>query len=111
MANYYRGTFYGKCSSAVLYELSKQLNKESRDMLWWRIVGITDRIINNKVNEEDKNGEIMECEEEVFRLVPDNSKHFEGNNFDNINEAENGNGEADHEDLFSKVVCKNENKE
>jgi len=53
----------------------------------------------------------MECEEEVFRLVPDNSKHFEGNNFEALNEAENGNAEADHEDLFSKVVCKNENKE
>jgi hypothetical protein len=30
-------------------------------MLWWRIVGITDRIVNNKVNEEDKNGELIEC--------------------------------------------------
>jgi hypothetical protein len=53
----------------------------------------------------------MECEEEVFRLVPDNSKHFEGNHFEALNEAENGNAEADQEDLFSKVVCKNENKE
>ena len=40
--NYYRGTFYGKCCSAVFYELAKQLNKVTRDILWWRIVGFTD---------------------------------------------------------------------
>jgi len=56
--------------------------------LWWRIVGMTDRVINNKVNEEDKNGELLECEEEVFRLVPDNSKNFEVNNFENLAEIE-----------------------
>ena len=49
---------------------------------------MTDRVINNKVNEEDKNGELLECEEEVFRLVPDNSKNFEVNNFENLAEIE-----------------------
>ena len=108
MACYYRGTFYGKSSSAVLYELSKQLNKVSRDMLWWRIVGITDRIINNKVNEEDKNGEQVECQEEVSRLVPEHAN----NNFAAVNEMENGlNQENEHDDLFRNVVTKNENKE
>jgi hypothetical protein len=39
---YYRGTFYGKPTASIMYELAIQLNKESKEVLWWRIVGITD---------------------------------------------------------------------
>jgi hypothetical protein len=40
--SYYRGSFFGKCSSSIAYELAVQLNKDSREMLWWRIVGLMD---------------------------------------------------------------------
>lgn len=40
--NYYRGTFYGKCCSSIFFELAKQLNKVTNDILWWRIVGFYD---------------------------------------------------------------------
>lgn len=51
--NYYRGDFFGKCSSAVMYELAKQLNKVTNDVLWWRIVGFTDQILHQKVDLEE----------------------------------------------------------
>jgi len=48
--NYYRGNFFGKCCSAIFYELAKQLNKVTNDILWWRIVGFTDQILHQKVD-------------------------------------------------------------
>ena len=48
--NYYRGNFFGKCCSAVFYELAKQLNKITNEILWWRIVGFTDQILHQKVD-------------------------------------------------------------
>jgi len=44
--HYYRGYFTFKSSASTAYELSKQLNKDSREMLWWRVVGVADLISN-----------------------------------------------------------------
>ena len=68
--NYYRGTFYGKPTSSVMYELSIQLNKDSKEMLWWRIVGIADLIVHEKIDIEERNFELLSCNNEVSRLVP-----------------------------------------
>lgn len=50
--NYYRGNFNSKCSAAIVYDLSIQLNKESREMLWWLIVGFTDLMLHQKIDTE-----------------------------------------------------------
>ena len=39
-------------------------------MLWWRIVGLTDQILHEKIDIEEKNYEIVSCNKEVSRLVP-----------------------------------------
>ena len=96
--NSYRGTFFGKSSASVLYELSVQLNKETRDMLWWRVVGVTDRVMHNKTDDEEKNIETENCNKEVYRLVPDNSNNFQ-EQFNEMGEPELG----DEDDLFKKV--------
>ena len=59
--NYYRGTFYGKCCAAVFYELAKQLNKVTNDILWWRIVGFTDQILHQKIDSEEEHNENVAC--------------------------------------------------
>lgn len=59
--NYYRGTFFGKCSSAVFYELAKQLNKVTNHILWWRIVGFTDQILHQKIDFEEEQFETLQC--------------------------------------------------
>jgi hypothetical protein len=46
-------------------------------MLWWRVVGVTDRVIHNKTDDEEKNIEVENCNKEVYRLVPDNSNNFQ----------------------------------
>lgn len=68
--SYYRGTFTGKCSSSVVYELAVQLNKDSREMLWWRIVGFTDQVIHEKIDSLLMAAEIDECNERVFKVIP-----------------------------------------
>ena len=73
--NYYRGTFFGKCCSAVLYELAKQLNKVTNDILWWRIVGFTDQILHQKIDFEEEQFETMQCQKEVLLHVPNQAAH------------------------------------
>lgn len=51
--NYYRGAFFGKSCSAIFYELAKQLNKVTSDILWWRIVGFTDQVLHQKIDFEE----------------------------------------------------------
>ena len=55
--NYYRGSFNGKSSSAIFYELAKQLNKITNDILWWRIVGFSDQVLHEKIDNEEKDHE------------------------------------------------------
>lgn len=58
MKNYYRGTFYGKPTSSVIYELCVQLNKDSKEMLWWRIIGLSDLILHEKIDMEEYSYEL-----------------------------------------------------
>ena len=51
--NYYRGTFYSKSTSSLMYELASQMNKASKEMLWWRIVGYTDQVLHEKIDFEE----------------------------------------------------------
>ena len=80
-------------------------------MLWWRVVGVTDRILHAKIDDEERNAEIEGCNKEVYRLVPDNSANFqqEFNNFDGRDDGLDNND--DETDLFKKVTLQNKNKE
>lgn len=103
--NYYRGTFYGKCSASVIYNLCTQLNKENKDMLWWWIVGMTDLIIHNKMGVFDQDEDIGKCNDEVQRLNP----HIY-NNLDAQPTTEEEQREA-AQDLFNLVNLQTQNKE
>ena len=108
MQNYYRGTFYGKSTASIMYELGIQLNKEGKDMLWWRIVGLTDQILHKKIDIEEKNYEIVSCNKEVSRLVP-----YDDLNVNPIEEEEEKKSEElpDQVDLFKKVELVSENRQ
>lgn len=54
----------------MLYELCVQLNKDSKEILWWRIVGMTDHQIHERIDGEIFNDEIASCNNEVNRLIP-----------------------------------------
>ena len=46
------------------------MNKDGKDMLWWRIVGLADLILHEKIDMEEYNIELLSCNNEVSRLVP-----------------------------------------
>ena len=59
--NYYRGTFYSKSTSSLMFEMAYQLNKASKEMLWWRIVGLTEQILHEKIDFEEQDFETQQC--------------------------------------------------
>ena len=77
-----------------MYQLCSNLNKDSRDMLWYRIIGMTDLIIHCKSGTYDYDDDIAHCNDEVTRLNPniynkiDDAPHYEDSEY--INES-NGN--------------------
>lgn len=69
IVNYYRGSFYGKPATYTLYNLAKDLSKETNEMLWYLIVAVTAMYSERKMGEKDyddmRNSEITP---DVFRL-------------------------------------------
>jgi cell division control protein 45 len=63
--NYYRGQFFGKSCAYLIYELGRSLNRETKDFLWYRVLGLTDLFINCKIGMFDYDEEIGKCNEEV----------------------------------------------
>ena len=60
MREYFRGSYYGMPAATVVYQLAQQLNKESNDMLWLAIVGLTDYYINDAVSSKYKRYSAMD---------------------------------------------------
>jgi hypothetical protein len=69
-AKYYDGDYYGRSTASILYQLSSQLNRSSKDFLWFWIVGLSDLMIHSKSGEIEYNEEIEICNDEVFKLHP-----------------------------------------
>lgn len=63
--NYYKGSYYGQSAASLVYEISKQLNKDSNQLLWHSIVGITDQFVNERVSREQYTMSVSDCQEEV----------------------------------------------
>ena len=68
--NYYRGTFYSCSTSGIFYQLSSQLNRATKDMLWWWIMGLTDLIVHCRSGDLEYSEEIKKCNSEVAKLHP-----------------------------------------
>jgi len=55
---YYHGSFYSKSTAMNLYELSKQLNRNNKQLLWFWIVGLSNLMVHQKIGQ-------MEYDEEI----------------------------------------------
>ncbi|KAJ1977822.1 DNA replication initiation factor cdc45 [Dimargaris verticillata] len=67
---YARGSFYGQSTSVTLYMLALQLSRETPDMLWYAIVGLTHQFLFNYIDEDDYWGQVQIYSDEVVRLFP-----------------------------------------
>lgn len=65
VAEYYRKTYYGTSASSLMYALANQLNKDSNEMLWWAIVGMTDQFVHENVDVTRYREYVMMYQEQV----------------------------------------------
>lgn len=110
---YYQGNFYWRCSSWMLYQLAQQLNRESNDMLWLWILGMTDLVIHARSNHYSFDSDIIDCSNEVQRLNPHiyNKHDNEGPHFDPTSEQPETQAQNQQVDLFKLVNLQSRNKE
>ncbi|KAJ1919382.1 DNA replication initiation factor cdc45, partial [Tieghemiomyces parasiticus] len=68
--HYQRGQYYGQATAVTLYILALQLSRETTDMLWFAIVGLTHQFLLDHIDEEDYWGQVQIYTDEVERLFP-----------------------------------------
>ncbi|XP_063973356.1 cell division control protein 45 homolog isoform X1 [Diachasmimorpha longicaudata] len=66
--NYSQYSHYGKSSAVLMFEMAWRMSKDSLDMVWWAIVGSTERAILNKVESQVSVLEAGNLQGQVSRL-------------------------------------------
>eukprot|EP00457_Paulinella_chromatophora_P004477 gb/GEZN01004489.1/.p1 GENE.gb/GEZN01004489.1/~~gb/GEZN01004489.1/.p1 ORF type:complete len:584 (-),score=68.31 gb/GEZN01004489.1/:81-1832(-) len=66
--DYYRSSYYGRAVAGVLFDLACQLNKDSNELLWFSIVGLTDLYVHQRIIKERYDMQVQYTNEEVARL-------------------------------------------
>lgn len=69
MFNYSQYSYYGKSSAILIFELAWKLSKDSMDLLWWAIVGITEQLILGKIESSSYILESDRIKSHVSRLI------------------------------------------
>ena len=66
--NYSQNSFYARSSALVFFELAWQMSKDSMDLLWWAIVGVTEQLIMGKCESSTYTLETQKIQSHVTRL-------------------------------------------
>lgn len=67
--NYTQYSFYSRSSALSMYELAWQLSKDSMDLLWWAIVGVTEQLLSGKIESSTYVLESQKIQSHVTRLL------------------------------------------
>ena len=63
---YYRvGTFHGKPSGCLMYELAHALRRNTSELLWLACVALTDQFVHDRITNERYQAAVMELEQHV----------------------------------------------
>jgi cell division control protein 45 len=63
---YYRlGTFHGKPSGCLMYDLAHALRKSTNELLWLACVALTDQFVHDRITNERYQAAVMELEHHV----------------------------------------------
>ncbi|CAH9122434.1 unnamed protein product [Cuscuta epithymum] len=62
---YYMGTFHGKPSGCLMYELSHFLRRNTNELLWLACVALTDQFVHERLTDERYQAGVMELEQHV----------------------------------------------
>ncbi|XP_027353184.1 cell division control protein 45 homolog [Abrus precatorius] len=64
--DYYRlGTFHGKPSGCLMYELAHFLRKNTNELLWLACVSLTDQFVHERLSDERYQDGVMELEQHI----------------------------------------------
>lgn len=69
MFDYTQYSYYGRSSAIVLFELAWKLTRDSMELLWWAIVGLTEQLIMEKVETATYVLESDKIQSHVSRLL------------------------------------------
>ncbi|KAJ8899381.1 hypothetical protein K2173_018355 [Erythroxylum novogranatense] len=65
---YHMGTFHGKPSGCLMYELSHLLRKNTNELLWLACVSLTDQFVHERLTDERYQAGVMELEQHINSL-------------------------------------------
>lgn len=62
---YHLGTFHGKPSGCLMYDLSHLLRKNTNELLWLACVSLTDQFVHERLTDERYQAGVMELEQHI----------------------------------------------
>lgn len=62
---YNLGTFHGKPSGCLMYDLSHSLRKNTNELLWLSCVSLTDQFVHERLTDERYQAAVMELEQHI----------------------------------------------
>lgn len=64
---YYKYTYHRCASSLVLFDLAWKSAKDNNDLLWWSIIGVTEQLVNTKIDKDAYAKYMIELNSHVLR--------------------------------------------
>lgn len=62
---YHMGTFHGKPSGCLMYDLSHSLRRNTNELLWLACVSLTDQFVHERLTDERYHAGVMELEQHI----------------------------------------------
>lgn len=69
MFDYTQYGYYGRSTALIVFELAWKLSRDSLDLLWWAIVGITEQLVLGKIESSAYSLESAQLQSHVARLA------------------------------------------
>lgn len=67
--NYTQNSYYARSTALIFFELAWQTSKDTLDLLWWAIVGITEQLLLGKIESSTYTLEAQKIQSHVSRLA------------------------------------------
>ncbi len=65
ISEYYRGTSFATSASVLMYELASGVNKDTNELLWLSLIGLTDQYLNERIDHVKYNEEVQKKANDV----------------------------------------------
>ena len=66
--NYTQNSFYTRSTALTFFELTWQMSKDSLDLLWWAVIGVTEQLLMGKIESSTYTLETQKIQSHVSRL-------------------------------------------